>query len=75
MINPEPTNDTTFRHLVKSAHLRLKDHAEYNDVGSAKMAAYACGRAVGYCIAFGTPPDWKPLLDELEAKAGRMGVA
>jgi hypothetical protein len=56
------------------AYSHLHAYSEDSDKNNLALVAHGVGRADGFCLAFGTPPEWKPILDELDAKAMRLGV-
>jgi hypothetical protein len=63
-------NDKQFQHLLALAKNRLDSHKECQDETSMRLAAFACGRVVGYYMANGSPAEWSAEIDLLQITSG-----
>ena len=63
-------NDKQFQHLLTLAKNRLDSHKECQDETSMRLAAFACGRVVGYYMANNSPPEWSAEIDLLQITSG-----
>jgi len=59
-------NDKQFQHLLAIAKNRLDSHKETQDETSMRLAAFACGRVVGFYLANGSPAEWSAEIDTLQ---------
>jgi hypothetical protein len=63
-------NDKQFQHLLTLAKNRIDSHKECDDETSMRLAAFACGRVVGYYMANNSPPEWSAEIDLLQMLSG-----
>jgi hypothetical protein len=70
-----PTKHPQFNAFYKQAEVFVKDHAENKDKTSLRLAAFACGRLVGYHMAITkNDPEACAAMDVLEVEAIKAGV-
>jgi hypothetical protein len=66
----------TFNNYCDSASNWIDGHAKHNDSASLRLAAFACGRVVGYAAGLiDITPDMQTRMNALEDRAHQLHVA
>ncbi len=65
-------NDKQFQNLLNIAKKRLDSYKECPDATSMRLAAFACGRVVGFYMANGSPAEWSTDIEVLQINADEI---